>query len=142
MTTTKVPAYVTFGARDVPWDEALFHGQSVALIYRADAPCLARLVGATFGFSVTLHGLAEGTVNEHVEPYGQVTISPSENGCGFQWVVVDVDHPDGSNAQVWLAAEQVGEFLADVALAQIFPPAADRESDWVRAKAWPQDGAA
>lgn len=141
MTTTKIPACVTFGARDVPYGEACFHGQAVALAHRGDRPCIARLVGATFDFGVTINGLTEGLVREHVEPFGRVTISPSEDGSGFQWVVVDVDHDDGTNAQVWLPADKVGGFLVDAALAQILPVPDVEMPEWLQVRPHRDGGA-
>lgn len=129
MTTTPVRAFITVGARDVPHGSEPFDRHTVNLVHRPDRPCIARIEGVTFGFSVTIEGLSIGLVEEHVETYGPITITPSESGCGFRWTVIDIDGEDGGS-QVWLDADDVGEFLADVAIAQLLPRGArvmDRE---------------
>lgn len=132
MTTTRIPAFVTAGARNVPVDGLRCTGHTVDLTYNGRCPHIARIEGVTFGFGVTIDGLSVGLHEEHVEPYGRVTISPSADGHDFRWVVVDIDNPDGTNAQVWLGADKVAEFLVDVALSRILPR--DTEFGWPRAR--------
>lgn len=131
-TTTSVRAFITVGARNVPHGDLSFNGHTVELVNHPDRPCIARVVGTTFNFGVTVDGLSIGLVEEHVEPNGRITITPSENGCGFRWTVIDIDGDDGGNSQVWLDAEGVGEFLADMAIAHLLPVrprALDRDTE-------------
>lgn len=122
MITTRIPAFITVGARDVPYGSARFSGHTVDLVHSSVRPCIARIVGVTFRFGVTVDGLTVGLVEEHVEPFGRITIGPSADGDGFEWVVVDIDGEHGRpNSQVWLATERVAEFLVDVALSRLLP---------------------
>ncbi len=143
MTTTRIPAFFTFGARDVPLGGSRCVGHSVNLVHSPALPCIARIEGVTFGFSVTIDGLSVGLVEEYPEPFGRIAISPSADGDGFGWVVVDIDGEHGEpNAQIWLAADKVAEFLVDVALTRILPAGTDVEHEWQRMPRRPEGGAA
>ncbi|GAA2346518.1 hypothetical protein [Dactylosporangium salmoneum] len=140
MIVASVPAFLTFGARVVPHSALRFDGHTVALVHRPERPCIARIVGTTFNFGVTVHGLAEGLARGHVEPSGRITISPSANDCGYLWVVVDID-TNGGGSQVWLDAEKVGEFLVDISLSRLLSPSTDAEHDWTLPRRRAEGGA-
>lgn len=141
-TTTRLPAFVTAGARTVPHPDVSYDGHTVALVHDMSAPCIVRVVATTFNFRITLEGLTNGLECEHVEPFGRITISPAANGNGFRWVVIDIDGRDGSlDAQVWLSAEKVGEFLVDLTLARILSAGADTDTESSRGHLRPNGGA-
>lgn len=123
MTTTKLPAFVTTGARDVPHAGSRLRGHTAALIHQPDRPGVVWLVGPDYHLRVTVEGLTAGLFEEYVEPFGHVTVGPSFDGSGLRWLVVDVDLPGGGNRQWWLNADRVAAFLGPILTAEVTPSA-------------------
>jgi hypothetical protein len=117
---TKMPAFASRGGRWVTLDRRRAAGDGVAaFVSRPNCRDVVHIVlDATHAVTVTVttEGLTSAFADDWTEPAGFVSMWLTDGEYGREWLVVEFDGGEHADLVLQFDAEQVGAFLAEVAL--------------------------